>query len=214
MSDVWAVVPMKDTRRSKQRLAGAYAPGFRQRLALAMFEDVMDGLAAARGLAGILVVTEDTEVGAMASRRGARVISEGATEGHTGAVLGGARVLSREGRGGMLTVPGDIPLVCAADIESVLAVHRGETCFTIVPAHDRRGSNAVLMSPPDVAPLRFGGDSFVPHLVAASSCGVTIRVMDVFGIGLDIDEPADIDRLLLMPSASRARALLADAAQV
>ena len=63
----------------------------------------------AGSLAGLLVVHGRSLATAVAARRGARVVTEGARDGHTGSVTAAARVLAREGRGGMLTMPGDIP---------------------------------------------------------------------------------------------------------
>ena len=67
--------------------------------------------------------------------------------------------------------------------------------FTIVPAHDERGSNAVLCSPPLVMPLRFGDDSFFPHLAAARALGIEPTIVKLPGIGLDIDQPVDLEAL-------------------
>ena len=67
---------------------------------------------------------------------------------------------------------------------------------TIVPAHDERGSNAVLCSPPLVMPLRFGDDSFFPHLAAARAIGIEPTIVKLPGIALDIDQPLDIRALL------------------
>ena len=72
----------------------------------------------------------------------------------------------------MLTLPGDIPLVTAAEIERLLAAHRPAPSFTIAPSHDEQGSNAIIMSPPDAVTLRFGDDSFFPHLAAAEARGI------------------------------------------
>jgi hypothetical protein len=66
----------------------------------------------------------------------------------------------------MLTLPGDMPLVTASEIEQLIAAHGPAPAFTIAPAHDDLGSNAILMSPPQAVPLRFGEDSFFPHLAA------------------------------------------------
>src|SRR5581483_5278088 len=105
-------------------------------------------------------------------RIGARVLTDGAREGHTGAVMAAVRVLASEGRRGMITMPGDIPRITADEVATVLAAHGAAPAFTIVPAHDDRGSNAVLCSPPDAVPLRFGDDSFFPHLDAARARGI------------------------------------------
>ncbi len=64
--DIWAVVPVKEFARAKQRLAGLLSAGLRQKLADAMFEDVLESLSAVNDLAGIVVVTVDPEAGAIA----------------------------------------------------------------------------------------------------------------------------------------------------
>ena len=46
----------------------------------------------------MLVVTVDPAATSLASRYGARIVTEGAREGHTGAVTAAARLLVREGR--------------------------------------------------------------------------------------------------------------------
>ena len=92
----------------------------------------------------------------------------------------------------MLTLPGDIPLVTAAEIERLIAAHLPAPSFTIAPSHDEMGSNAILMSPPDAVTLRFGDDSFRPHLAAARAAGIEPTVVNLPGIALDIDNPADL----------------------
>jgi 2-phospho-L-lactate/phosphoenolpyruvate guanylyltransferase len=191
-ADVWAVVPIKEMDGAKQRLAGFLSRDQRRALAKAMAHDVLALLEHVRGLAGVIVCTVDPVAARLARRIGARVLTEGARDGHTGAVMAAARALAREGQGGMLTVPADIPCATVAELESVLDTHRPARSFTIVPAHDGRGSNAVLMSPPDAVPLRFGDDSFLPHLDAARLQRIEPTVLRLPGIGLDIDLPADL----------------------
>ena len=199
---------MKDTRFSKQRLSRAFSPALRQRLAIAMFADVMQALCDTPGLSGILVVTEDREAATIAGRCNARVVAEGARDGHTGAVMAGARRLAAERRAGMLALPGDIPLVTPAEIEAVLASRGEAPCCTLVPAHDHRGTNAVLLSPPDAMALQFGGDSFGPHVATANRLGLIVTSLALPGIALDIDDPEDVQRFLDQPAPTRARTLL------
>ena len=70
----------------------------------------------------------------------ARIVTEGARDGHTGAVAAAPRLLAREGRAGMMTMPGDIPRLSSSEIAATLAAHRRAPAFTIVPAHDDLGS--------------------------------------------------------------------------
>lgn len=192
MADVWAAVPVKSFTGAKQRTASILSAAQREILAATMLEDVLAALAGAAWLAGILVNTVDPVAAALAGRYGAKVISEGALDGHTGAVMGMARVLAAEGKGAMLAVPGDIPRVTAAEIDAVVASCPPPPSFTIVPAHDELGSNAVLCAPPLAVPLRFGDDSYFPHLIAARRQGIEPVIVRLAGIGLDIDHPADL----------------------
>jgi 2-phospho-L-lactate/phosphoenolpyruvate guanylyltransferase len=206
--NIWAVVPVKETGCAKQRLAGLLPAHARQQLAIAMLEDVLQAIAAVPELMGIVVVTIDPTAARIASRMGARVWSDGARDGHTGAVTAAARRLAAHGST-MLTIPGDVPLVSPADIRHLLDIHRRNPGFTIVPARDERGSNAIVCSPADLVPLRFGADSFFPHLAAARACGVEPTTVHLPRIALDIDEPADLAAFMKVPSTTRARELLA-----
>jgi 2-phospho-L-lactate guanylyltransferase len=208
--EIWAVVPVKDTAIAKQRLAPALPPHLRQALALAMLEDVLSALAEAPGLARRLLVTTDPEATHLAARCGCDCIAGGAEDGHTGAVTAAARRLAAEGVGGMLTLPGDIPLVTSAEIDRLIAAHRPAPSFTIAPSHDEKGSNAILISPPDAVPLRFGDDSFFPHLAAAEAQGIAPTIVRLPGIALDIDNPADLLHFARLGSRTRAGLWLAE----
>src|SRR5215831_4424394 len=196
--DIWAVVPVKEFARAKQRLAAVLSPRMRQELAIAMFEDVIQSLSASRALAGIVVVTVDPTATAIALRYGAKVWTDVARDGHTGAVTAAAHRLAAS-RSAMLTMPGDIPRVTAADVAHVLAAHPDGAAFTIVPAWDERGSNAILCSPADLVPLRFGSDSFFPHLAAARILGLEPTVVRNDSIALDLDEPTELARFMKKP---------------
>jgi 2-phospho-L-lactate guanylyltransferase len=209
-SGIWAVVPVKDTALAKQRLAAAVPPQLRQALMLAMLEDVLAALAEASSLAGRLLVTTDPAATRLAARYGASCMAEGAHDGHTGAVAAAARRLANDGADGMLTVPGDIPLVTADEIGRLLAAHRPAPSFTIAPSHDEQGSNAVLVSPPEAVPLRFGENSFFPHLAAAEARGIAPTVLHLPGIALDIDNPGDLAHFARLGSRTRAGLWLAE----
>jgi 2-phospho-L-lactate guanylyltransferase len=207
-ADIWAVIPVKETTAAKERLAEAVPRPLRPGLALAMLEDVLAAVSQARGLAGIAVVTLDPDARALAQRYGARILTEDARGGHTAAVAAAARTLAQEGRGGMLQMPGDIPLVCADEISLLLAVRRASPSFTIAPSHDDFGSNAVLVCPPAAVPLTFGDDSFFPHLRAARAAGIRPLIVRQHGIGLDIDRPEDIWAFAQLRSHTRTQAYL------
>jgi 2-phospho-L-lactate guanylyltransferase len=191
---VWAAVPVKEFTGAKQRLAPLLTPEQREALAVAMLEDVLSALAEAP-LAGIMVNTLDPRATELAKRYGARVVTDDARTGHTGAVTAMARILAAEGHD-MLTVPGDIPRVTAAEIAAVVEARRPAPSLTIVPARDELGSNAMLCSPPLAMPFRFGDNSYFPHLAVARSLGIEPTIVKLPGIGLDIDQPEDVQAFL------------------
>lgn len=212
MTGIWAVIPVKELLGAKQRLAALLTPAERLALATTMLEEVLAALAATTRLAGIALVTRDPHATAIAGRHGWRVITEGARDGHTGSVDAGRRILAAAGADGILTLPGDIPLATSTEIDAVLATHGAAPApaFTIVPAHDEQGSNTVVLSPPHAVKLRFGDNSYFPHLAAAREAGLEPTVVHAPGIAMDIDHPADIAMFLATPASrgTRTRALL------
>jgi 2-phospho-L-lactate guanylyltransferase len=203
-------MPVKDLHDAKQRLAGVLDPAERQALYRAMLEDVLSALAAAEGLAGILMVTRDPEAQSLAARYGARVLVEESNRGHTAASSLGAWTLAQEGAAGMLQLPADIPLVTPDDLAALLQAHGPAPAVTLAPSRDRQGSNAVACSPPDLLPLRFGDDSFDPHLQRARALGLEPRLVERPGLALDVDTPDDLRAFLATPSATRAYAYLTE----
>jgi len=205
---MWAVLPAKDLVDAKTRLADALSPAERRLLFRTMYEDVLTALAETASLDGIAVVTRDAEAGAVAQSYGARLIPEPKNQGQTAAIERAAATLRADGADGMITIPGDTPLITAAEIETVLAAHTARPGMTIVPAHDRRGSNCIAVSPPGLIPFSFGNDSFQPHLASARKVGIEPRVIDLPGIGLDIDTPDDLRMLIERGGDTRTHAYL------
>jgi 2-phospho-L-lactate guanylyltransferase len=210
MSDIWAIIPVKEFIGAKDRLSGLLAPPERRLLAETMLTDTLDAVAGCRLLAGVMIVTVDPHATALGEKIGARIMTDGARDGHTGSVNAGRRLLAGEGRGGMITMPGDIPAVRAGEIDAVLSAHRAAPSFTISPAHDDLGSNAVVCSPPEQVALRFGDNSYLPHLDAARRQGIEPTVVRQPGLAVDIDHPVDVALFLRLPQSAgtRTRALL------
>ena len=204
---IGAVLPIKDFRQAKQRLAGFLSTVERRLLAEAMAEDVLETLSQVSELSEIIVVTRDERAFELAARHGARVLAEPSNDGQSASVERAAAALGRAGVESLLQVPGDVPGASADEIAAVLAAHGrasdGAPAVTLVPSHDRRGTNCVLCSPPDVLPFAFGHDSFGPHCEAARAQGIAPRIIALPGLGLDIDTPDDLRAFMARPAAGR-----------
>lgn len=215
--NVVALMPVKGFRNAKQRLSPLLSGPARELLAEAMFRDVLRQVRLARGLAGTFVVTGDHKVAAIAANIGAEVIREQTENGETCAVDSARMELKNAGSEAVLILPGDMPLVRAVDIEAILMQVPVDTTapFTLlVPSHDRLGTNALLLAPPDVIALRFGYDSFRFHTSQAEARGLAVHLLENERIALDIDEPKDLERFLAYAETNQsseiARKLLAE----
>ena len=182
------VVLARGQRRAKTRLRGALSPAARERLALAMFDDVF---AAARTTRWpVLVVTDSRAIASRARVAGARSLTVPAL-GTRDAARRGARRATRDGADAVLIVPADLPLVRATDLRRIAAAAR-RAAVVIVPDRERSGTNALYLRPPGVIAPRFGRGSFAAHRRAAGRDG---RILTVARLGLDVDTPADLAAL-------------------
>jgi len=194
----YALVPVKELTQAKERLSPLLSPDERHTLAVAMLEDVLSALENATRLERIALVTRDAQAAKIALRKGFEVIDEGSDQGLTEAVEIGVRVCGDRGASSLVVIPGDIPLLTPDDIDSVME-HGMNHDVVIVPSWDSRGTNAVLLEPPGVLPLRFGSWSFFPHVKAAKQAGLSYKVLRLARVALDVDTPEDLERL--MPKA-------------
>ncbi|MEK6666885.1 MAG: 2-phospho-L-lactate guanylyltransferase [candidate division NC10 bacterium] len=202
-----AAVPVKDLENAKQRLVPLLSPSERCDLARAMLEDVLAALCGA-GLDAVLVVTRDAEVIELACRFAVAILEEVENRGHTEAVALAQRDAARRGARGFLTIPGDVPLVTAEEIRGVTGAAVPGRGAVFVPSRSGFGTNAALLTPPDVMPLKFGEPSFANHLTAARERGVEPTVLRLPGLGLDIDGPDDLPALVAEGGHTRSGRLL------
>ena len=135
-------------------------------------------------------------------------LPEDANRGHTEAVAFAQReALAREAWR-FLTVPGDVPCVTPGEVQALSDALREAPGAAFVPSVSGFGTNAVLLAPPDVMPLKFGEPSFDNHLEAARQRGLSPAILTLPGLGLDIDSPEDLDLLLQRGPDTRSARLL------
>jgi len=205
MNAPWAIVPVKTLAEAKQRLAGALPLEARRKLMLVMLRDVIATLGQVKALGPVIVVTPDGQVAELAEGCGARVLREARAEGHSAAVLAGLAHAAAQGAERAFTLPADAPLVTPAEVARLIdaadthdSAHPGSRRVVLAPSHDRDGTNAILAAPPDIFPPRFGPGSFARHLAQAQAMALPCRVVELAGLGLDVDEPRDLEAVLAL----------------
>jgi 2-phospho-L-lactate guanylyltransferase len=172
-----------------------------------MLEDVLTTLAEWRNCPAVSLVTSDPRALDFARRFEFDVIEERENRSETDAIEMASRVCEECGVLETLVIPGDIPLLQHWELETIYVEAPAEGTV-LAPSSDGRGSNAVLRRPARLFPLRFGNDSFHPHLRAAQATGKPVRVLRLPGIGLDVDTPEDLDQLMAVRADTRAQQLL------
>ena len=208
-----AVLPIKTYERAKQRLSDAVGIPDRRALAEAMVGDVLDTLPGVAGLDRVIAVTAEPLAAATAREAGASVVHDPHEAGQSAAALLGVRAAIEAGAERVLLVPGDCPALDPGEIAGLLA-RSGHAGVVIVPDRHGAGTNALLLSPPDVIEPSFGPGSFARHAARAHAAGTKVRVAEVRSLGLDVDTPEDLhalhEALAGRPGvAPRTRALLA-----
>ena len=201
------LVPVKNLSAAKQRLAAVLDQPARTELAQTMLHDVVATLAAWPCRPACALVTSDPFAVELARRYDFEVIPDPANPGETGAIEMATRICVERGLDSTLVIPADIPLIQSSELDEILKQAPDEGSV-LAPAADGRGTNAAFRCPANLFPLRFGNDSFKPHLAAAQATGKPCIVLHLPGIAVDVDNPEDLQRLLAHPGETRTQSLL------
>jgi 2-phospho-L-lactate/phosphoenolpyruvate guanylyltransferase len=186
---VWAVVVARTGPSAKSRLALALGPAQRAALARRMLRAVLEACLGA-DLGGTVVVTETPQGAALATELGAVALPD-PSAGLNSAVSLGLDIVGQQAPGtAALVLPGDVPLVEAEDLRTIVAAAGDRPrVVVVVPDAAARGTNALLVRPPHLIEPSFGEPSFERHLAAARRAGDAIR-LEVPRLAFDIDDEA------------------------
>ncbi len=208
---IWAIVPAKPLAQAKTRLASILHPHERQELSLAMLRDVLSALHRAHTLDRVAVVTSDHTLATEASNLGAQIIPE-QSNGQNAALETGAAYARAQGASAVLVVSADLPLLCPAHIEHLLAqtMQPGQSQLALLaPSKEGTGTNALFQRPPGVIPFLFGPNSLQRHQQAAAARGVPFALAHAAALAFDVDTPADLLALASHPGHTHTHAVIA-----
>jgi 2-phospho-L-lactate/phosphoenolpyruvate guanylyltransferase len=189
---VIAIIPVGRLEGAKSRLGAVLDAEERHDLARDMARRTIEAAVATPGIDEVFVITPDDEVRALALELGARPIRQrsaglnrGLREAREEAIAAGAEAV--------LILPIDLSHVGPEALVELLAVPltAGGPTVVLVPDRHGRGTNALLLRPPDAIDLRFGGDSREAHALAAAEAGVPL-VEHGGPLTLDLDTPDDL----------------------
>jgi 2-phospho-L-lactate/phosphoenolpyruvate guanylyltransferase len=189
------LLPVKDLRNAKQRLAGVLTPEERFGLASAMLTDTIRAVRGVRRVDRIFVVTNYGPATQAARENGWEILPEEQQISESVSVDAASRQCEERGVTAVLRLPLDVPLVEARDIDELLAVGCSAPALVIVPSRDGTGTNAILRTPPTLFPSHFGSGSFAKHCSEAERAGAKIWTRRNPRLEMDVDDEADLRAL-------------------
>jgi 2-phospho-L-lactate guanylyltransferase len=192
---LWAIVPVKPLRRAKSRLASVLSRDERAALSQEMLIHTLDVLKEVSGIERVLVVSRDSRALALARDIGAHTVTERGEPQLNSALVRATLVARGYGVSGVLVLPADLPLVQKEDIEMLLSRAKDPPVVVIAPDRHRKGTNALLASPPGLIEYDFGPDSFKMHQERAKAAGARVEICELSSLGLDVDLPEDLEIL-------------------
>jgi len=190
------LLPIKDLRNAKQRLAAVLTTQERFGLAQAMLADTIRAVLGAQHADKIFVVTNYEPAIESAANYGWEILREERQVSESASVDFASRLCADRGVTHLLRLPLDLPLAQPNDIDNLLATECAAPATVMVPSRDGTGTNAILRTPPGLFPSHFGPNSFAMHSSEAEQVGANVIVRRNERLEMDVDDEADLRALL------------------
>ena len=188
---LWLVVPVKPFGEGKSRLSRVLPPGMRAELSQQWLTHVLTVTHEWGKFAGRAVVSRDERVLALAAALGALPIAEVGDDGLNAALTHAGPIVQAAGADAILVLPSDLPLLTHADLDGLYTLAQLGEGVVVTPSHDR-GTNALLLRPPDAIEFAFGIGSAARHLALAADAGLPRHIYRSTTLALDVDHPEDL----------------------
>lgn len=190
MNKLCIVIPMKSPSRSKQRLASCLLDQERETLAIGLFTNTLAFFHYHFPELPVLVVSESEYVLKLAENYGALTLFDSGVDGLNGALTSATNWIMNAGFTRQLIIPSDIALLERSEINTLL---RAANVNQVVIARAKDGgTNALLLSPPNVIPFSYGQDSANLHEQKAKDKDCACSMLHLENFSLDIDNQRDL----------------------
>lgn len=192
---IWAIVPVKPFLLGKSRLANVLSSDIRRDLNRKFLSHTLETLKHIPQIEETLVLSRDAAALKLARGIGVRTLQEDGKQNINEALRYAIVFLRRYRVTTVLILPADLPLINTTDINTLLAMRQPAPSVVIAPDRHDEGTNALLLSPPDVIPPMFGANSFQAHCRQARAVGANLQICNLATLAFDLDYPEDLDLL-------------------
>ncbi len=187
---IFVIIPVKRLNDVKSRLSPLLTNEERKQFCLTMLEDILRTVKSTASIHQTVVISKAIEVFNIAKNFEVTYLDE-SENGLNEAVSEAIDWCIRKEATSVLILPADIPLVTPADLDRILAL-REKAAMVISPSRNGMGTNALLLTPPNVCGTFYGPCSFQRHLVEASKREISFCKFKSSRIALDIDTVKDL----------------------
>jgi 2-phospho-L-lactate guanylyltransferase len=197
-----AIVPVKPFAEAKTRLRRVLSDEERCALARAMLARTLSVIGRVGEIRQTLVVSRDPQALEEARGLGARPLLETGAGDLNAALREASEEAVREGADAILVIPADLPLLTLEDVRALVDLRSRPPVIVVAPDRLKRGTNALLLSPPALIEYSFGDESFGRHVAQAEASGARLEICESPGLRLDVDGPDDLAMARLADQAS------------
>jgi len=187
---VFVIIPVKRLDNAKSRLSSILTDDERKHFCLKMLEDVLETVNSTKHPHETVVISKDPTVSKIAKNFEAAYLKERKT-GLNKAVSEAVDWCVEMGAASVLVLPADIPSVMPTELERIFTL--GEKASMVISSsRNGKGTNALLLTPPNVSPTFYGPHSFQRHIKEAKKLKISCRRYRSPGLALDIDTIEDL----------------------
>jgi 2-phospho-L-lactate guanylyltransferase len=199
---IFVIIPVKRLDDAKSRLSALLTHDERKQFCLKMLEDILRTVKSTAIIHQTVVISKAPEVFNIAKNFEATYLNE-SENGLNEAVSEAINWCIRRESTSVLILPADIPLVTSTDLDRMLAL-REKVAIVISPSRNGKGTNALLLTPPNVCDTFYGPYSFQRHLKEASKRKTSFCKFKSSRIALDIDTVKDLTNFISKNGSGRA----------
>jgi 2-phospho-L-lactate guanylyltransferase len=187
---VFVIIPVKRLDNAKSRLSSILTDDERKHFCLKMLEDVLETVNFTKHPHETVVISKDPTVSKIAKNFEVAYLKERKT-GLNKAVSEAVDWCVEMGAASVLVLPADIPSVMPTELERIFTL--GEKASMVISSsRNGKGTNALLLTPPNVSPTFYGPHSFQRHIKEAKKLKISCRRYRSPGLALDIDTIEDL----------------------
>ncbi len=187
---VFVIIPVKRLDNAKSRLSSLLTDDERKCFCLKMLEDVLGTVKSTKCPHETVVVSKDPMISKIAKNFDAAYLKE-RKAGLNKTVSEAVDWCVERGAASVLVLPADIPLVAPTDLNRIFTF--GEKASMVIsPSRNGKGTNALLLTPPNVSPTFYGPHSFQRHIKEAKKLKISLQGYRSSRIALDIDTVKDL----------------------